>query len=61
MAEDDGPCHDGRRRRRATGSLTKADLAYNVRFGDDAGQHFIATAHDHEIGLGDTREFRRGD
>ena len=26
-----------------------------------AGQHFIGTAHDHEIGMEDTHEFRRVD
>ena len=38
-----------------------ADLADNVRLGDDAGQHFIGTAHDHEIGMEVTQEFRRVD
>ena len=38
-----------------------ADLADNVRLGDDAGQQFIGTAHNHEIGMEVAQEFRCGD
>jgi hypothetical protein len=35
-----------------------ADRANKVRFGDDAGQQFIATAYDQDIRMGFTQEFR---
>ena len=61
MAQDDGLCHDGRCCSRAPRSLTLADLADKVRFGDDADQQVIATAYDNEIGMGFTQKFRRVD
>jgi hypothetical protein len=58
MAEDDGPCHDGRCCCRAYRFLPVADRAGKVRFGDDAGQQSSATACDQEIGMGFAQEFR---
>jgi hypothetical protein len=41
--------------------LTLADRANEVRFGDDAGQQFIATAYDQDVRMGFTQEFRSVD